>query len=172
MIITFRWPTLSHAVVNLDDTFGCELAQRWKHRRSALLGYGFDRRSGRLRTPSVEGRNLRVGLDGISFDIASPWGRATLESPLIGRFNVGGSAVTGRSMQAPHLHIVPSTPATSVASAPEPAVARKSPGQWNVKAATAKTRPVSSPALALSEKLAGALGVRQEKGNDGDWEEF
>jgi UDP-N-acetylmuramoyl-L-alanyl-D-glutamate--2,6-diaminopimelate ligase len=28
-----------------------------------------------------------VGLDGISFDIASPWGRATLESPLIGRFN-------------------------------------------------------------------------------------
>jgi UDP-N-acetylmuramoyl-L-alanyl-D-glutamate--2,6-diaminopimelate ligase len=26
-------------------------------------------------------------LDGISFDIASPWGRATLESPLIGRFN-------------------------------------------------------------------------------------
>lgn len=83
----FRWPTLSHAVVNLDDAFGCELAQRWKHRRSALLGYGFDRRSGRLRTPCVEGRNLRVGLDGISFDIASPWGRATLESPLIGRFN-------------------------------------------------------------------------------------
>jgi UDP-N-acetylmuramoyl-L-alanyl-D-glutamate--2,6-diaminopimelate ligase len=74
-------------VVNLDDAFGCELAQRWKHRRSALLGYGFDRRSGRLRTPCDEGRNLRVGLDGISFDIASPWGRATLESPLIGRFN-------------------------------------------------------------------------------------
>lgn len=83
----FRWPTLSHAVVNLDDAFGCELAQRWKHRRSALLGYGFDRRGISLRTPCVEGRNLRLGLDGISFDIASPWGRATLESPLIGRFN-------------------------------------------------------------------------------------
>ena len=83
----FRWPTLSHAVVNLDDAFGCELAQRWKHRRSALLGYGFDRRSPLLRAPCVEGRNLRLGLDGISFDITSPWGRATLESPLIGRFN-------------------------------------------------------------------------------------
>jgi UDP-N-acetylmuramoyl-L-alanyl-D-glutamate--2,6-diaminopimelate ligase len=83
----FRWPTLSHAVVNLDDAFGRELAQRWKHRRSTLLGYGFDRRGVRSRTPCVEGRNLRLGLDGICFDIASPWGRATLESPLIGRFN-------------------------------------------------------------------------------------
>ncbi len=91
---------------------------------------------------------------------------------LIGRFNVGGSAAAGRSMQAPHLHIVPSTPAPPVVSAPQPAVARKSPGQWNVKTASTKSRPVSSPALALSEKLAGALGVRQEKGNDGDWEEF
>ena len=83
----FRWPSLSHAVVNVDDAFGCELAQGWKHRRSAVLGYGFARRSARLRGPCVEGRNLRLGLDGISFDIASPWGRATLESPLIGRFN-------------------------------------------------------------------------------------
>ncbi len=83
----FRWPTLSHAVVNIDDAFGRELAQCWKHRRSALLGYGFARRSTRLRGPCVEGSNLRLGLDGISFDIASPWGQATLESPLIGRFN-------------------------------------------------------------------------------------
>ncbi len=83
----FRCPTLSHAVVNMDDAFGRELAQRWKHRRSALLGYGFERRGDRHRTPCVEGRNLRLGLDGISFDIASPWGRATLESQLIGRFN-------------------------------------------------------------------------------------
>lgn len=83
----FRWPTLSRAVVNVDDTFGRELAQHWKHRRSTLLAYGFARRSARLRGPCVEGRNLRLGLDGISFDIATPWGRATLESPLIGRFN-------------------------------------------------------------------------------------
>ena len=56
--------------------------------------------------------------------------------------------------------------------APAPALARKSPGQWNVKPATGGSRPVASPALALGEKLAGALGVRQDKGNDGDWEEF
>lgn len=83
----FRWPTLSHAIVNLDDAFGRELAQHWKHRRCDLLGYGFECRRERLRTPCIEGRNLRLGLDGISFDIRSPWGRATLESPLLGRFN-------------------------------------------------------------------------------------
>jgi methyl-accepting chemotaxis protein len=84
---------------------------------------------------------------------------------LIGRFNVGGSTAAGRSMQAPHLHVVPSV-------APAPALARKSPGQWNVKPAGNTSRPVSSPALALSEKLAGALGVRQDTGTSGEWEEF
>ena len=88
---------------------------------------------------------------------------------LIGRFNVGGSAAAGRSMQAPHLHVVPSNPPAPTAA---PAPARKSPGQWNVKPAGNTSRPVSSPALALGEKLAGALGVRQDTGTNGDWEEF
>lgn len=83
----FRWPTLSHAVLNLDDAFGRELAQCWKHKRAEVLGYGFQLRTKRAKAPCVEGRNLRLGLDGISFDIASPWGRATLRSPLIGSFN-------------------------------------------------------------------------------------
>ncbi len=83
----FRWPTLGHAVLNLDDAFGRELAQRWRHRRADALGYGFQRHLSRLRLPCIEGRNLRIGLDGVSFDIASPWGRATLKSPLIGGFN-------------------------------------------------------------------------------------
>lgn len=90
---------------------------------------------------------------------------------LIGRFNVGGSTAAGHSRQAPHLHVVPSAP-VAPPIAPAPALVRKSPGQWNVKPAGSSTRPVSSPALALSEKLAGALGVRQDKGPDGDWEEF
>ncbi len=83
----FRWPTLSHAVLNMDDAFGRELAQRWKHSRAKALGYSFKGRVSRARLPCVEGRNLRLGLDGMSFDIASPWGKATLQSPLIGAFN-------------------------------------------------------------------------------------
>jgi methyl-accepting chemotaxis protein len=92
---------------------------------------------------------------------------------LLGRFDIGGSAAAGRTVRAPHLHVVPSTPPPP---ASEQKVARKSPGQWNIKAVTDKSRPATSPALALSDKLAGALGVRQDKqqdkGNDGDWEEF
>ena len=87
---------------------------------------------------------------------------------LLGRFGIGGSTAAGRTVRAPHLHVVPSTPPP----APEPKVARKSPGQWNIKAVTDKSRPVTSPAIALSDKLAGALGVRQDKGDEGDWEEF
>lgn len=83
----FRWPSLSHAVLNLDDVFGRELAQCWKHKRARALGYGFQARTSRASLPCVQGRNLRVGPDGLSFDIASPWGRATLRSPLIGGFN-------------------------------------------------------------------------------------
>lgn len=83
----FRWPTLGHAVLNLDDAFGRELAQCWKHKRAKALGYGFQVRTARASLPCVQGRNLRLSLDGVSFDIASPWGRATLQSPLIGGFN-------------------------------------------------------------------------------------
>ncbi len=83
----FRWPTLAHAVMNLDDAFGRELAQCWKHKRAKALGYGFHAPTARASVACVHGRNLRLGLDGVSFDIASPWGRATLRSPLIGAFN-------------------------------------------------------------------------------------
>lgn len=83
----FRWSTLSHAVLNLDDAFGREIALRWKHHRARPLGYGFGLRKPSSRVPAVEGRNLRMDLDGLSFDIASPWGRATLRSSLIGGFN-------------------------------------------------------------------------------------
>ncbi|WP_313664454.1 methyl-accepting chemotaxis protein [Shinella sp.] len=89
---------------------------------------------------------------------------------LIGRFNVGGAAASSRTVQAPHLHVVPTTPSMPVT--PQPAAVRKSPGQWNVKAASSQSRPVTSPALALSEKLAGAFGAHQEKRSDADWEEF
>ncbi len=91
---------------------------------------------------------------------------------LIGQFDVGGSTAAGRTMHAPpQLHVVPTTSPVPP-TAPEQKIVRKSPGQWNIKAVTEKSRPVTSPALALSDKLAGAFGVRQDKGDDEDWEEF
>jgi len=87
----FGWPSLKWAVLNLDDRFGRELAVGTRRPGLNLVGYGFDRRPGvgrgRPCVARVEGRNLRVGLDGVRFDVASPWGSASVQSPVIGRFN-------------------------------------------------------------------------------------
>ncbi|MBI4193893.1 MAG: UDP-N-acetylmuramoyl-L-alanyl-D-glutamate--2,6-diaminopimelate ligase [Betaproteobacteria bacterium] len=85
----FGWPSLKYAVLNLDDGFGVELASRAGGAR--VVGYGFARdripRRNADRMLSVQGRNLRVHTGGISFDVTTPWGAASLSSRLIGGFN-------------------------------------------------------------------------------------
>lgn len=83
----FGWPTLKWAVVNLDDAFGAELASRIGDAGARVIGYGIGK--GRIsgRFARVQGRNLRLGADGLSLDVFTPWGRAALSSALIGRFN-------------------------------------------------------------------------------------
>lgn len=83
----FRWPGLRHAVLNLDDAFGLELARRRKFGRTEALGYGFVPHKLRGGVPFIEGRNLHLDLNGMSFDVVSPWGKATLRSPMVGGFN-------------------------------------------------------------------------------------
>jgi UDP-N-acetylmuramoyl-L-alanyl-D-glutamate--2,6-diaminopimelate ligase len=87
----FAWPTLKWAVLNLDDSFGAELVARMRRPSLNILGYGFARtnppRTAGSRLLRVQGRNLRVGPDGLSFDVSTPWGSASLSSRLIGRFN-------------------------------------------------------------------------------------
>jgi len=85
----FRWPSLKWAVLNLDDKFGVELAARMPRSDLSVLGYGFGgmpAARGR-KLLRVQGGNLHVGADGLSFDVSTPWGSASLESRLIGRFN-------------------------------------------------------------------------------------
>jgi UDP-N-acetylmuramoyl-L-alanyl-D-glutamate--2,6-diaminopimelate ligase len=87
----FAFPGLKWAVLNLDDAFGARLVRPTRKRGVQVLGYGFDRNlPSHLRgerVPRLIGRNLRMGAEGISFDVATPWGRAFIESTLIGRFN-------------------------------------------------------------------------------------
>ena len=87
----FGWPTLKWAVLNLDDRFGAELVARMRRPSLNVLGYGFSRtkspRTAGSRLLRVQGRNLRIGADGLSFDVSTPWGSASLSSSLIGRFN-------------------------------------------------------------------------------------
>ena len=87
----FRWSSLKSAVFNLDDKFGAEMMSRMRRSDLGVVGYGFTRvrppRAGGSRMLRVQGRNLRVGADGVAFDASTPWGSASLKSRLIGRFN-------------------------------------------------------------------------------------
>jgi UDP-N-acetylmuramoyl-L-alanyl-D-glutamate--2,6-diaminopimelate ligase len=74
----FAMPGLRHAVLNLDDAFGRELAQRLAG-RVHTLGHSIERTS-----PPVQ-VDAFIALQGA--EVASPWGRAPFVTRQVGRFN-------------------------------------------------------------------------------------
>ena len=76
----FTWPALRHAVLNSDDPYAHELRQKAEAQGAKVIGYGFD-------AGEVRGSNLRVGPQGLAFDVTTPWGEARVESAVLGRFN-------------------------------------------------------------------------------------
>jgi len=82
----FAWDSLQHAVVNLDDDFGADLARRIRRPGLKVLGYGFERARG-ARAPLVSGSDVRADAAGISFRARTPWGSARIVSPALGRVN-------------------------------------------------------------------------------------
>ncbi|GAB3262003.1 Mur ligase family protein [Chitinimonas naiadis] len=73
-----EWDGLKAAVINADDPFGAELLAKLP--KALTLGYGLD--AGELRAVHVE-----TSLAGLKLQIESPWGKAELNSTLLGRFN-------------------------------------------------------------------------------------
>ncbi len=89
----FEWDTLKWRVLNLDDRFGAALARQ--SGAGSALGYGFNPPvAGANRVPCVQGRNLRLGLNGVSFDVATPWGAAHVRGKVLGRFNASNLLAT------------------------------------------------------------------------------
>ena len=87
--------TLAHAVLNLDDPFGVELAASIKRRGLKVIGYGFDGAGPALRRlPKVTGRNLVCGADGVRFDVSTPWGDARVACGVLGRHNASNLLAT------------------------------------------------------------------------------
>jgi UDP-N-acetylmuramoyl-L-alanyl-D-glutamate--2,6-diaminopimelate ligase len=84
----FECPSLTHAIVNLDDDIGGEIARKVKRRGLAVIGYGFGARNrDARRIPSVAGTNFSASAAGMQFDVRTPWGRATIKSALVGQHN-------------------------------------------------------------------------------------
>lgn len=81
----FDWPGLKHAVVNLDDAMGMELAAELKS-RMALTGYSLNDVSADI--PVLKAVDIRNRTHGDEFRIDSPFGSSKIRTQLIGRFNV------------------------------------------------------------------------------------
>ena len=91
----FEWETLKWRVFNLDDRFGAAMAN--KAVGTGVLGYGFGLPCSPRSAPTVacvQGRNLRLSLDGIRFDAATPWGAVRVRSAALGRFNASNLLAT------------------------------------------------------------------------------
>ncbi|OFS70286.1 UDP-N-acetylmuramoyl-L-alanyl-D-glutamate--2,6-diaminopimelate ligase [Pseudomonas sp. HMSC08G10] len=77
----FAWPDLRCRVVNLDDEFGCRLAQ--SHGESRLISYS-------LLDPAATlfCKQARFDDDGVRAVLVTPQGEHALRSRLLGRFNL------------------------------------------------------------------------------------
>jgi UDP-N-acetylmuramoyl-L-alanyl-D-glutamate--2,6-diaminopimelate ligase len=82
----FAWDSLQHAVVNLDDDFGVDLARRIRRPGLTLMGYGFGGARATHALP-IAGSEVRTDMSGLSFSVKTPWGSARVVSPVLGRFN-------------------------------------------------------------------------------------
>lgn len=80
----FDWPGLKHAVLNLDDPMGRELATALKTRIS-LTGYTLENADTAI--PVLKACDIRHRTSGIEFSIDSFSGSARIRTRLIGRFN-------------------------------------------------------------------------------------
>ncbi|MHB1591082.1 MAG: UDP-N-acetylmuramoyl-L-alanyl-D-glutamate--2,6-diaminopimelate ligase [Sulfuricella sp.] len=105
----FAWPELQYAVLNMDDPFGVELADKLGCSGVQTVGYSLEGQVGwaRLCAHAVNGsdsawaqknvptlpnfavlaQNLATDEQGIRFKAVTPWGTASLSSKLLGRFN-------------------------------------------------------------------------------------
>lgn len=76
----FEWPRLRHAVVNLDDDFGAELANSLDRSSLDVVGYGIGK-------GEISGHRLDLSSRGLRLEIKTPWGVSEIQSRMLGAFN-------------------------------------------------------------------------------------
>lgn len=87
----FDWERLKHAVLNLDDAFGAELAEQLQDAPVEVVGYGLNEDSlklaERLGIRMVYGTLAQINAQGLILQLHTSWGAEVMQSKLIGRFN-------------------------------------------------------------------------------------
>lgn len=85
----FAWPTLRHAVINIEDAFGLKLAR--EYRGEGLVVCARSAQSLEALPTSVQHllvRRVQAEPQGLVVDFDGTWGAGTLESHFVGDFNV------------------------------------------------------------------------------------
>ena len=77
----FSWPGLTTAILNGDDSFGLSLLNSRQLSAERVLSYGF------ADNADVRATALKLHGQGMTLDLATPWGALQLQAGLIGRFN-------------------------------------------------------------------------------------
>jgi UDP-N-acetylmuramoyl-L-alanyl-D-glutamate--2,6-diaminopimelate ligase len=87
----FDWPHLKHAVLNLDDEFGVDLAEKLQSAGVEITGYGLSEAALKLAEQNgirmVYCGDLYMSQSGLQLQLNTSWGAAQLQSRLVGRFN-------------------------------------------------------------------------------------
>jgi len=79
----FAWPTLRHAVINVDDNYGAQLIERLPVGLRLVATSSRHHASAELRA-----ENIQLSLAGLNFDMSYAEQTAQVKSALLGRFNV------------------------------------------------------------------------------------
>ena len=82
----FKWPRLRLAIINIDDPFGRELAERTTAHK--VVAYSQSGEMARQWQGAIFSENVEETSDGLRFHLHTPAGGAFVETCLIGRYNV------------------------------------------------------------------------------------
>ena len=87
----FDWQQLEYVVLNLDDTYGVELAEQLQNADAEVVGYGLSdgalQFAERFGLRMVYGNLREMTGQGLRLKVHSSWGAAEINSELVGRFN-------------------------------------------------------------------------------------
>ena len=76
----FEWPGLDAAVINADDAFGQRLIDAARGAGRRVITYG-------CANADLSATAIAMARDGLALSVASPWGKGTVETHVVGTFN-------------------------------------------------------------------------------------
>jgi UDP-N-acetylmuramoyl-L-alanyl-D-glutamate--2,6-diaminopimelate ligase len=146
---------LKHIVLNVGDEFGRALAQGYSGRASLTAVWVGDGASGWLADRVLHASAVRLEPRGISLDLDGSFGKVTVDTQLMGRFNAENAALVIACLLAAGVSL--SDAALAVAQC------KAAPGRMEVVKSDARDKPTAVVDYAHTpDALAKALGAARE----------